>query len=88
MIRRLNGEVLLYIMEPEEELKSLKFIAQHRPGAISDKGFTNWECAMPESPEYAKQLGLKGGYDDAVTKLNIMTWLTQEGTYNNDQTHQ
>ena len=57
-----KGETMAFIMEPEEELAAVRFIALHKPSRIvvvPDELFNS-----DFSPaEIAEELGLRGGYD-------------------------
>lgn len=54
-----QGRILAYIMEPEEELESLRFIEEHKPQLIIARPL--WDQDLSDS-EIAQQNDLRGGY--------------------------
>jgi hypothetical protein len=54
-----QGRILIYIMEPEEELESLRFIEECKPQLIITRPL--WDQDLSDS-EIAQQNGLRGGY--------------------------
>ena len=62
MIKIDKGQVVEYIMEPEEELLTLRFLARHRPSRPL-LGANYWKDCVPYIPDKtAEELGLTGGY--------------------------
>lgn len=53
------GKVLGYVMEPEEELETLRFIEEHKPGIVVTRPL--WDQDLSDT-EIAKKNGLEGGY--------------------------
>jgi hypothetical protein len=59
-----NGEIVEYVMEPEEELHTLRFLVLHRPLASNNVLLAKnvlWDPRLTLT-EQAKELGLRGGY--------------------------
>lgn len=56
----LTGKTALYIMEPEEELETLRFIA------VQKNDLNDWKQLKPNhsltTQEQAQELNLRGGY--------------------------
>lgn len=55
-----QGQAILFVMEPEEELASLRFIESYKPPKLVITRAL-WYPDLTES-ETAKELGLTGGY--------------------------
>lgn len=56
-----SGEIIVYIMEPEEELNTLRFIALHKPAMIVVTPNELWNSDF-SMDEIASELGLRDGY--------------------------
>jgi hypothetical protein len=55
-------QIVLFVMEPEEELQTLRFLALHK-GVIGVKEYDFWTNNSTMSlTEQATRLGLTGGY--------------------------
>lgn len=64
MIRRNeSGQTELFIMEPEDELKALKFISFHRPLTliVEERDMVLWDPCLSLT-EQAEILNLRGGH--------------------------
>lgn len=58
-----SGKISLFVMEPEDEVQSIRFINQHKPG-LSKKERRFWLSKTKVSLSVqAAMLGLTGGYN-------------------------
>lgn len=55
-----EGRIMAFVMEPEEELETLRFIEEHKPQLIITRPL--WDTDLSDT-EIAQRNGLTGGYN-------------------------